>query len=145
MSGIVVPNTIPARNIGRSIRALLAGFAVDVVLSIGTDMALHGVGLYPALGQPMSDPLLLLATAYRTVYGVIASYVIARLAPERPMRHAMIGGMVGLAVSIAGAAATWNRGLGPHWYPLALTVLALPQAWVGGKLRALQLPGTAAE
>ncbi len=48
---------------------------------------------------------------------------------------------MGLAVSIVGAVATWNRGpaFGPHWYPLALVVLAIPQAWAGGRLRELQL------
>jgi hypothetical protein len=54
------------------------------------------------------------------------------------MRHALIGGALGLAVSIIGAAATWNRGFGPHWYPLSLIVLAMPQAWVGGKLRVIE-------
>ena len=45
-------------------------------------------------------------------------------------------GVVGLVVCTAGAVATWNRGpeFGPHWYPLALVVLSLPCAWVGGKL-----------
>ena len=87
------------------------------------------------------DAALLLATVYRTVYGVGGSYLIARLAPDRPMQHALVGGVVGLAVSIVGAAVTWNRGpaFGPHWYPLALIVLALPTAWVGGKLRLMQL------
>jgi hypothetical protein len=53
----------------------------------------------------------------------------------------LVGGVVGLAVSIVGAAVTWNKGpaFGPHWYPLALIVLAMPQAWVGGKLRLMQL------
>ena len=57
------------------------------------------------------------------------------------MQHALVGGVVGLAVSTVGAVVTWNRGLafGPHWYPLALIVLAMPQAWVGGKLRLMQL------
>jgi hypothetical protein len=61
------------------------------------------------------------------------------------MQHALVGGVVGLAVSILGAAVTWNKGpaFGPHWYPLALVVLALPQAWVGGKLRVIQLPARA--
>ena len=87
------------------------------------------------------DGALLLATVYRTVYGVLGSYLTARLAPSRPMGHAMAGGAIGLAVSILGAAVTWNKGpaFGPHWYPLALVVLALPTAWVGGKLRVGQL------
>jgi len=129
----------PSRQPGRSILALLAGFVAAIVLSLGTDLGLHAVGLTPPLGQPMSERWLLVATIYRTIYGVIASYIVARLAPNRPLQHALVGGFVGLIVSIAGAIATWNRGLGPHWYPLALIVLALPPAWVGGKIRELQL------
>jgi hypothetical protein len=30
---------------------------------------------------------------------------------------------------------------GPHWYPLALVALAMPQSWLGGKLRVMQLGG----
>jgi hypothetical protein len=88
----------------------------------------------------MSDPLFLLATAYRIAYGVAASYIIARLAPDRPMQHALVGGAIGLVVSIVGAVVTWNHepSLGPHWYPLALVVTALPCAWLGGKLRLMQ-------
>jgi hypothetical protein len=58
------------------------------------------------------------------------------------MQHALVGGLLGLVVSIVGAAATWNKGpaFGPHWYPLALIVLAMPQAWAGGKLSLMQLP-----
>jgi hypothetical protein len=86
--------------------------------------------------------VLLLATAYRTVYGITGSYLVARLAPDRPMGHALLGGAVGLVLSIVGAVVTWNRGpaFGPHWYPVALIVLAMPQAWLGGKIRLMQLP-----
>jgi len=134
----------PPRRIGRSINAVLAGMLVGIVLTIGTDIVLHAIGVFPPWGQSMAgfDGALLLATVYRTVYGVAASYIIARLAPDRPMQHALVGGAVGLAVSIVGAAVTWNQGpaFGPHWYPLALVVLAMPQSWAGGKLRLLQLP-----
>ena len=137
------------RRLGRSIGAVLAGMFVGIVLTLATDIVLHVAGVFPPWGQSMVgfDAALLLATVYRTVYGVGGSYLIARLAPDRPMQHALVGGVVGLAVSIVGAAVTWNRGpaFGPHWYPLALIVLAMPQAWVGGKLRLMQLrPSSAA-
>jgi len=63
------------------------------------------------------------------------------------MQHALAGGFIGLVVSIVGAAVTWNKGpaFGPHWYPLALIVLVMPTAWVGGKLRLMQLPARAAQ
>ena len=139
MNSSAIEKNVPSRHIGRSILALVAGMLAAIILSLGTDLGLHAVGLTPSLGQPMSDPWLMLATTYRTIYGVIASYIVARLAPNRPMQHALIGGFIGLIVSIAGAIATWNSGFGPHWYPLSLLVLALPPAWVGGKVREMQL------
>lgn len=50
------------------------------------------------------------------------------------MLHALVGGFIGIALGILGAAVTWNKNLGPHWYPVALMVLALPQSWLGAKL-----------
>ena len=133
----------PPRRIGRSIAAVLAGIVVGVAITLATDEVLHIVGVFPPWGASMVgfNGTLLLATGYRTVYGVLASYITARLAPDRPMMHALVGGFLGLVVSIAGAAATWNKGpaFGPHWYPLALVVLAMPQAWAGGKLYEMQL------
>ena len=129
--------------VGRSIGAVVGGIVVGVVLTLITDLVLHAVGVYPPWGQPVSDGPLVLATAYRMVFGVVAGYVTARLAPDRPIWHAMIGGFIGFVVSIAGAVATWNKGpaFGPHWYPLALIVTALPCAWVGGWIRERQLGG----
>jgi hypothetical protein len=131
----------PPRRLVRSLIALLAGMLAGVVLSIGTDIVLHLIGLFPALGEPVSSPFLALATVYRSVYGIIGAYIAARLAPNQPMTHALVLGIIGLVVSTVGAVVTWNKGpaYGPHWYPVALIVLAIPTAWVGGKLRVMQL------
>jgi hypothetical protein len=127
----------------RSIGAVLAGMIVGIALTLGTDELLHLTHVFPPWGDSMAgyDGALLLATVYRTVYGIAASYITARLAPHRPMLHAMVGGVLGFLASIVGAVATWNKGpaFGPHWYPLALVVLALPSAWAGGKLRLVQM------
>jgi hypothetical protein len=129
------------RRFWRSVGAVVAGLLAIVVLSTATDAVMHATGVFPPAGQPMSDALWLLATAYRIVYGVAGCYIAARLAPDRPMQHALVLGVVGLVLSIAGAAATWNRGpgFGPKWYPLAVIAIALPCAWVGGRLRVMQL------
>jgi hypothetical protein len=120
---------------------VLAGAAAGIALSIGTDMVMHGTGVFPPYGQPMSEGLFVLATAYRTVYGVLGAYLTARIAADRPMMHAMILGMLGLAATVAGAVATWDKGpeFGPKWYPLLLIALALPQSWLGARLRERQL------
>jgi len=127
------------RRIARSIGAVLAGMLAVVILSLGTDLALHAAGIFPALGDRMSDNLFVLATVYRTIFAVLGGYITARLAPNRPMQHALLNGLIGVALSTLGAVVTWNRALGPHWYPLALVVTALPTAWLGGKLRLMQL------
>jgi len=70
-------------------------------------------------GQPMNDGFFLLATFYRTVFGILGAYITARLAPSRPMLHALILGAIGVAVSILGAVVTWNKGpeFGPTGTP----------------------------
>jgi hypothetical protein len=114
---------------------------VGIVLSLGTDIVLHAAAVFPVWGQPVSDGPLALATAYRIVYGIASSYIIARLAPDRPMAHALVGGVIDLVVSTVGAVMTWNGGpaFGPHWYPVALIVAAMPCAWLGGRLHEMQL------
>jgi hypothetical protein len=125
-------NRIVVRRIG----AVLAGVLTVVIASVGTDAILHAVGIYPPGGEPRADALFMLALAYRTVFGILGSYVAAQLAPDRSMAHALALGGVGLIVSTAGAIATWNAGpaFGPHWYPVALVLLAMPNAWLGGYL-----------
>jgi hypothetical protein len=135
-----VSETRPPRRTLASIGAVLAGFLATFVLSVGTDAALHATGVFPPLGRPMADSLFVLATAYRIVYTVAGGWVAARLAPYRPMAHALALGAIGLVAATAGAVATWHRlpELGPAWYPIALVVSAIPCVWAGARLRLRQ-------
>ena len=129
---------------GRTAIALISGFMVGLILSLGTDQILHALKIYPPWGETMSDRLFALASAYRIVYTVIGAYVAARLAPYRPMWHAMLLGWIGFVISLIGAAVTWNTQppVGPHWYAVAVAVISLLCAWSGGKLREMQLRTT---
>mgnify|MGYP003350829657 CR=1 FL=1 len=131
-----MPRPIPPRRLARSLLSLFAGFVVVVVLSLGTDAAMHAAGIFPALGQVMNDSLFALALAYRNIYGIVGGYVTARLAPDRPLRHCILSGMIGLVITAFGAVVTWDQGpeFGPHWYSLALMATALPDAWAGARL-----------
>jgi hypothetical protein len=124
------------RRLLRSIGAVLVGLVAVVGLSLGTDQLLHVLDVYPPWGEPMFDPgLNLLALAYRIVYAILGSYTAARLAPHKPMHHAIALGVVGLVFSAAGAFASITKyDLGPDWYPIALVLTALPCAWLGGVL-----------
>jgi len=63
-----------------------------------------------------------------------AAWLTARLAPVKPMKHAMVLGVIGTLLGLAGVAATWNLDLGPRWYPVSLAVLAIPECWAGAKI-----------
>lgn len=116
----------------KSIWAVVVGVLVTIVVTTVVDILLHVTGVFPGMNQPLDDALALLATSYRIGIGIGAAWLTARLAPRKPMKHAMILGSVGVVLAIAGVVATWNLGLGPRWYPISLAVLALPQSWVGG-------------
>jgi hypothetical protein len=126
----------PPRRREKTAIALIAGIVVGAGLSLGTDQVLHVLKIYPPWGRTMSDGLFAVATGYRIVYNILGSYVAARLAPYRPMWHAMVLGVVGLIVGLAGAAVTWNAQppLGPHWYAVVVALISIPCAWIAGKL-----------
>lgn len=118
----------------KSVWALAAGVVFILVVTTLVDLALHAAKVYPGWGQPLDDRLSLIATSYRVVIGVAGAWLTARLAPGQPMRHAMILGYVGTVLGLIGVLGTWDKGLGPRWYPIALMALAIPQSWLGGKL-----------
>lgn len=121
------------RFLGRRILSVLAGFLVIVILSVVTDAILENNGVLPPPDKGLFDTgLLLLALTYRCIYSVIGCYITARLAPDRPVAHALALGLLGVVVSAVGTIAA--QGLGPAWYGIALVVLALPLAWLGGEL-----------
>lgn len=126
-----------SRQIGRSVWAVLAGFLVVVLLSLGVDEVLHLLGVYPPWNERMPDPGdNALALSYRCVIQVLGGWVMARLAPYAPMRHVWVGALIGLAFGTLGAVAMIPRNLGPAWYPILLAVSAIPTTWLGGRLYA---------
>jgi len=123
-----------SRRLGRSIAALVVGFLAVAVLSLATDQLLHVLRVYPPWGEPMWDPRLnALALSYRIVYTILGGYITAALAPNAPMRHVAIGGIIGFLTGTAGAiVAIRMADLGPNWYPIALALTGFPCVWLGG-------------
>ena len=118
----------------KSLGAVLAGFAVVIVVTTLIDVVLHVTGVFPPMPQPLTDGLALLASSYRIPITIGGAWLTARLAPANPMKHAMAFGCAGVLVGLLGLVTTWNAGLGPKWYPISLVVLAIPESWAGGKL-----------
>jgi di/tricarboxylate transporter len=106
-------------------------------IAISSILNSTGAGLWftkqyvlPHLDSPW---MLMLALIYRCIYAVAGGYITATLAPNKPMLHAIILGVIGIVASAFGAIAAWN--LSAHWYPIALVITALPCTWLGGKLK----------
>ena len=122
---------------GRSVLAIVAGFLVVVILSLGIDEVLHLLKVYPPWGEPMHDPgLNALALSYRIVITVFSGYVTARLAPRNPMKHVLVAGLIGILLGIAGVVGAMKILMGPIWYPVAIAVTGFPSVWLGGMLYA---------
>jgi hypothetical protein len=85
---------------------VVTGVVVVVVLSVGTDAVMHATKVFPPLGRQMTDGLFVLATAYRSIYAIVGSYIAALLASDRPMKHALALGFIGVLLG--------NTGYHPH-------------------------------
>ena len=139
---MTIANTTPQEFVrashprARSARAVVAGLLTVILLSSLVDVVLHATSVFPPWGEVMSDALFVLATSYRLPIAVLGGYVTARLAPRGPVRHALVLGGIGFALSLAGTLATAGRGpeFGPLWYPLLLVATSVPCAWLGAKI-----------
>ncbi len=123
------------RDIFKSAAAVLAGFVSIAVLGFLTDSALQWAGILPVPSEvKFESKHALLALAYHLAYGIFGAFLAARLAPSRPMVHALALGVLGVFISTLGLIAIVVGDLAPAWYGWALIALSLPVTWLGGKL-----------
>lgn len=125
---------------GRSILAIVVGFVLTGALNVGTNTVLSRVA--PELVTPPGTPNhnttgLLIICAYVALFGILGCYVTARLAPSRPLLHALIMGGIALAMSIAMTISAWNDA--PAWFNVYNLLAVMPYAWIGGTLRERQV------
>lgn len=121
-----------SKTTAKSIGALLAGFVFIVITRTATDGILEGAGMLPKGHLFVGTGLILMILGYRAIFSLIGCYLTAKLAPQNRMKHALILGLIGLLSSAVGA--LMAADLGPGWYAWTLAVIALPIAWLGGKL-----------
>lgn len=129
---------------GRSILAIVVGFVLTGALNVGTNAVFAAVApdLAPRPGTPTTNTgVLLVISAYVAVYGILGCYVTARLAPSHPMRHALIMGGIALAMSIPITIGAWNDA--PAWFNLYNLLAVMPYAWIGGRIREVELARSA--
>ena len=119
----------------KSIGAVFAGLIFIFVTHSGVDFLLESLGIFTPPAQRFDTTwMVVTATLYRTVLSIAGCFLTGILAPSRPMLHSLVLGFIGLAMATAAAIVTIPMDLGPAWYPIALAVLTVPCAWVGGVL-----------
>jgi len=118
----------------KSILAVLAGFVAIFILTAGFDTVLEKAGLLtPDHFDSNPGYIIGIAIICRAFFITGGACLTARLAPSRPMLHAMILGCLGVLINISGTVMMWNTA--PHWFPILLNLLPLPCGWLGAKLK----------
>lgn len=117
----------------KSISAIIIGIVVGALLSVLTDFFMDTAGVIDADNFKQTPvAILCVIIAYRFLFNVIGSYITASIAPQKPMAHSIVLGLIGLGVSIAGFFLMADEAT--LFYNLGITLISFPSAWVGGKL-----------
>lgn len=123
------------RRPGRSILAVFLGVVVNF-LATPLDGVLHAVGYFSSAATSLTHEQAGVAISYRLFLAILGGAVTARLAPRRPMGHAMILAAVGTVFSTAGAVVMLGvKHYGPAWYALALIAVCFPLSWLGARIQ----------
>ena len=117
----------------QSIGAVVAGLIFIVASHSAVDFIFESTGIFTPPDRGFHTTwMVVTATVYRAILSAIGSFLTALLAPSQPMKHAVILGLIGLAVGTAAAIIVIPMNISPAWYPIALAILAVPSAWIGG-------------
>ena len=118
----------------KSTGSVFGGLIFIFITHTGTDAILESLGILPLGNLFVGAGLILVVIGYRAVFSLLGCYLTAMLAPQKPMKHAMVLGVIGFVLSTVGAIVNANMKLGPDWYAWTLAAIALPMAWLGGRL-----------
>ena len=124
---------------GRSILSVVAGIIVWDALWISSNQLI--IAIFPAHfgadGSSDSAGILITLIALGFLFGVIAGYVTARLAPRNIPKHVWVLALIQLPQGILVEILYWD--LLPLWYHIGFLALLVPGFLVGGKTRETQV------
>ena len=119
----------------RNILSVLAGFAVWTVLWLASNAAM--VAAVPSAfaedGSTNSAGILVLFLVFSVVFSIVAGYLCATLARQKPMRRVWTLGALLLAVGIFVQLQFWD--VMPLWYHLIFLALLVPATLFGAKIQ----------
>jgi hypothetical protein len=114
-------------NVLRSIGVLLLAFVVNGLLSVVTDFVLESIGMLPDPSKGLFETwAIFLVLFYRGVYTIFSGYLIARLAPSKPVLHAVILGVIGTVIVLLAMTNSEVAEKAPVWYGYTLAATTIP-------------------
>lgn len=121
------------KRILKSIGAIIIGLIAGASLSILSDYVMAVTG-YMDMERFINTPshIVLVVILYRFVFNTAGCYLTAKLSPFKPMQHALALGIIGLLLSLIGIFFMWDQAT--PFYNIAIMLISLPSAWIGGKL-----------
>jgi hypothetical protein len=120
----------------KSIGVILLAFMISALLSVLTDFLLEAIGVLPHPKDGLFITwAILLVLFYRGVYTILAGFIVAKLAPGKPMLHAMILGSIGIIITVAATNSPSLADKAPLWYGYTLAAITIPCLWLGVKMK----------
>jgi hypothetical protein len=114
-------------NVLRSIGVLLLAFVVNGLLSVVTDFILESIGVLPDPSKGLFETWAIsLVLFYRGAYTIFTGYLIARLAPSKPVLHAFILGVIGTVIVLLAMTNPEVAAKAPVWYGYTLAAITIP-------------------
>ena len=122
----------------RSVLVVLGGFVLIGALAFPTGKLFQATwpSQFQANGTPSTTPMMLVQLLYVGLYATFGCWLTARLAPSRPMLHALVLGALGLVLNVSSALAL--RDTAPAWYWVAGVGTTVLWAWLGGRIAEAQ-------
>jgi len=124
------------KNIFKSIGVIILAFVVIALLSVLTDFLLESIGVLPNPEKGLFETwAILLVLFYRAVYTILAGFIIARFAPNKPMLHAIILGVIGTAITLLAVSNPEFAQKSELWFGYTLALMTIPCLWLGVKIQ----------
>jgi hypothetical protein len=121
----------------RSFVAVGAGFFAIQMLGWGADQGFRVLAprAFDANGRALDARTLLIMLAYMAVLEAVGGYITARLAIRRTTMHAVILGLIVIAMSLPVTVVTWQTTA--TWYAIWSLLLILPMTIFGAHIHEL--------
>ncbi len=128
-----------SKRILRSVGAVVAGYFLTALLTAGTIAVL--AALFPESYVATDRAWVIFNIVYGCAFAVLGGYITARLAPSRPLAHAVALGLIMAVLAImtslatAGAPPDPEVAASPAWYYPVLALTVVPSVALGGWLQ----------